>query len=587
MSLNEDQGLVANSTDHTLVCAGPGTGKTHTSITLADNLLAVPGNSMIMVTFTRNGADELQERLQRKLPESSLSRVKADTFHSLMLVLYRRAKLPLKVIMGADQYNLIKAAIRQFDSSLMEDYMDITQSIDKLGRAMDSGPSDLPLEHQEINKVYLKLCEKYRKIDMNGASKLVIGMLETGQLPTFRASHMLIDEYQDTDPIQYRWAKIHGENGTKIITIGDDDQSIYSFRSALGFKGMELFQSTFDADAYVLRTCYRCHEEILYAAMSLIEKNTHRVPKRLNSALGRGGRVDIIDVIEANNEIEQIIKKATEVEGSWAVLARNRKLLDTLEAHIKESGLTYKRLDSKNILDNPEIESCMRLLGSLEFKNNTHSVIDSLMFLQEDESNIETIKNYLSSNRQGFEFIAKSDFGSCSKEVMDLSVIWGDLKQDTSDVTEIKRRCTSLLKIIWAAKEVTPDKQGKIFQVFMDMFSSWALKKGWNEAVSLCNYMLKNRKNIDDKVYDIVLGTMHSSKGLEFDNVWLMAMNEAVCPGGASTTEEIEEERRLVYVGMTRAKKYLALSYYKEKISFFLNEIDYENVNRIEMRGNS
>lgn len=587
MSLNKKQHEVATTTSHTIVCAPPGSGKTHTTIELAANILQLvkkrlPDDKsspvdnetrLAMVTFTRNGADEITERLEERLTKKSLKRVRANTFHSFMIALYKRSKSKNRIIMGGPQHNIIRMAINEIHPHLSEFFMDVVQSIDKLGRAISEDTSSVSDEHKAVYKHYVHLCERYSKIDLNHMSKEVLRLLNEGVIEPFKVDYLVIDEYQDTDEIQWLWTKIHGDAGVKIITVGDDDQSIYSFRGALGFKGMQLLEQNFGACAKVLEICYRSHEEILMAAKSLIENNTYRMEKRMIANKGKGGTVTIVDSRHAEGEISHIEEILAKKAGSWAILARNRQHLDAVESMVKDNGYSYKRLDGKNIFDAPEVQGCLKIVGMLERNNSIHAVVDMMMFLEEEEADIYIVKQCLTPSNKGFEYLNEIDFHQCSTELSSLSYWWSSALKNTNDETEIKKRVNKLKHIITRAKGVD-QKSGKIYFIFFDMLESWALKKGWKETVILCNKLLRNKRQEDEKVYDVVLGTKHSSKGLEWDNVWVMSLNDSVCPGEAVTLEEIEEERRILFVAMTRAKNNLYLSYHGEqKKSYFLTEI--------------
>jgi superfamily I DNA/RNA helicase len=123
--------------------------------------------------------------------------------------------------------------------------------------------------------------------------RLSVAGMESGEIKPYAFTDLIVDEFQDTDPLQYRWVELHAMAGAHVTVVGDDDQSIYGFRAALGFRGMESFASSFEARRVVLGSNYRCRDEILSAADRVIRNNVDRIPKRLVAERGAGGAVPL------------------------------------------------------------------------------------------------------------------------------------------------------------------------------------------------------------------------------------------------------------------------------------------------------
>lgn len=576
MSLNPKQQIVADAKTYALTCALPGSGKTHTSMELVKNLLEPKENKAVMVTFTRAGAGEMRERVEKKLSAEQQKRVRVSTFHSLFISMYKSAGGYKKIIMGADQDNIIRMAIKSVDAELMDDYMDVVQSIDLLGRQLDPDLGDVPPSHADVYRKYQNLCRKYNKTDLNALSREVVIKLKNNEMKPLDCTHLIVDEFQDSDEVQVEFLLLLGRAGVIVMTVGDDDQSIYSFRGAMGYTGMVKFLDEFKIKAFVLDTCYRCAEEVLMSAKGLVENNIYRVEKTMKSAAGDGGTVAVYETQDLEHEVETILNQIPTLDGQWAVLSRNQIQLDSVQSALQEYGYSYRRLGEKSIFENKDVNALMTMIASIKYDKNKHNIIDTLMFMEEPEDNIDIIVNTLVTKRQSLASIAQSEFLDCSSELMNLSRLWPDLKYDTTNPSEIDRRCRELKMVIFRAKGVTPDKGGKMFEAFFKMFTRWANKSGWTDAVDKTAYLLNSKDDGDKKEVDVELSTLHGSKGLEWPNVWIMGVNDSTIPGENINEATLEEERRLLYVGMTRAEKNLRISYHKEKASCFIGELRHD-----------
>lgn len=576
MSLNPRQQIVADAKTYALTCALPGSGKTHTSMELVKNLLEPKENKAVMVTFTRAGAGEMRERVEKKLSPEQQKRVRVSTFHSLFISMYKSAGGYKKIIMGADQDNIIRMSIKAVDVELLDEYMDVVQSIDFLGRQLDPDMGSVPSLHAEVFRKYQSLCKKYNKTDLNALSREVVIKLKNNEMKPIDCSHLIVDEFQDSDEVQVEFILLLGKSGVIVMVVGDDDQSIYKFRGSMGYDGMVKFLDTFKIKAFVLDTCYRCAEEVLMSAKKLIENNVYRVQKTMESAAGDGGTVVVYETKDLEHEVETIINQLPSQKGQWAVLSRNQVQLDAVQTALQDNGFSYRRLGEKSIFEHKDVNALMTMIAGIKFDKSKHNIIDTLMFMEEAEENIDIIVNSLVTKKQSLAHIAQSDFIDCSAELMNLSRLWPDLKYDTNNPSEIDRRCRELKNVIFRAKGVTPDKGGKMFEAFFKMFTRWANKGGWTDAVDKTAYLLNNKDNSEKKEVDVELSTLHGSKGLEWENVWIMGVNDSTIPGENINEATLEEERRLLYVGMTRAEKNLRFSYHKEKASCFIGELTHK-----------
>ncbi|CAE6863772.1 ATP-dependent DNA helicase Rep [Paraburkholderia aspalathi] len=204
---------------------------------------------------------------------------------------------------------------------------------------------------------YQEALARNGKIDFQDLLRLAVAGMEKGEIQPYPFTDLLVDEFQDTDPLQYRWVELHANAGARVTVVGDDDQSIYGFRAALGFRGMESFASTFDAQRVVLGSNYRCRSEILDAADRLIRHNEDRIPKLLRAERGTGGTVDTqrsddeyIDAVAALDALQPKLAAGR----SCAILARTNRILDPIESVCRSHGVPYFRASGRSIINRPQ-----------------------------------------------------------------------------------------------------------------------------------------------------------------------------------------------------------------------------------------
>lgn len=407
--------------------------------------------------------------------------------------------------------------------------------------------------------------------------------INDGSLPILNATHMLVDEFQDCDEIQYQYMMAHVKSGrVKVTCVGDDDQAIYAFRNSLGYNGMFRFEQEAKATRVVLDTNYRCRKEILVPAEKLIKNNGSRMDKKLKSARGPGGSVTVLRLPSRAKESQQICQKIIEtsfgtdihrfianrelypatIDGKkWAVLARNNILLESIDAFLKELDIPAVK-SFKSIWDKSPVSLLLTLLKS---------------FNSEDKVNIEHLLHWLGVETEDLEklsIILKQDYGKLFDRSFTNNLNTESLTKIGS--TKIKRfindlngwakgvsrsdadRTNSVIASIGVWMQNHTDKKIEKERIATAISVLLKIKGTINERVA---YVLRNDSNEEGN--GIQLMTMHGSKGLEFENVWIIAAETDIIPSSASivpTEDTIAEERRLMYVAMTRAKDNLYIS---------------------------
>ena len=383
--------------------------------------------------------------------------------------------------------------------------------------------------------------------------KAVEGM-ESGQIKPYPLRYLLVDEFQDTDPIQTRWVMCHHRAGAVLTVVGDDDQSIYAFRSAMGYEGMRSFVLKTNARQIVLGKNYRCRSEILGVADILIRNNKSRIPKQLVAAKGPGGSVKtkvLLGPVEEAEFVSESIGDPTKC--SNAVLARNNKDLDIIESILSADGKPYYRPSDTSLFDYAEVAMYFGLIEMIAGLKKDVGLDSIFRFIEMSPNDREIIHGM---NIQGLKKISKADL--MSNGVSDEgAVIYRNLASYFTEWKLLYERGSFSLVINGVAEwliEKIPMKNETTRRVVHS--ASVSLDRLQGDIASRIRY-LKESNNNKPSDNAIILSTLHGSKGLEWDRVWIVRAEATICPSDKSP---LEEERRLFYVGATRAREALTIS---------------------------
>ncbi|CAH7359667.1 DNA 3'-5' helicase [Vibrio crassostreae] len=567
--LTEDQGLVAGSDGHVMCCALPGSGKSHTMVALADNLVTKdPKYKLLLITFTKAAAEELNERLAGKIQGAGKYRAKAATFDSVFGKQLRDGQRSSKrTIVGGEQYNFLERAMRHAGLNMEID--DAMMWIDTYGRMLKPEPINGEWSHPGwlTYKAYSELMERTGVQDFNLIARSAYLGVQNGTLKPWDATHILVDEFQDTSDMQYAWIQIHGEMGAKLVVVGDDDQSIYSWRGAAGYQNMVNFQSDFGAVGYVLKMCFRCRPEILEAACRVIEYNEDRVYKDMKSGREEGGIVKVKGYLTAADEFQAMITAITSDNKEWAVLARTNRILDEAEGYLKMHNIPYKRLGGKKLWDDHVANVVLKLLWSLVRPKDTRFIGEIIGWLGEDEEAIQMITSHLQQRRCPFGEFMPPAWLDLNPKTEKLHQNWIDWGTDTNDKSALNSRVQSIVSFLKSARG-EKGREARLIELVGDILVNLNVEGGFVDRVEMLSKNLapSQKKNDEEGEKGVVtLSSLHSSKGLQWEQVWIAASNQGVCPSQNALDEEstggIPEERRLFYVGMTRAVDELYMSF--------------------------
>jgi superfamily I DNA/RNA helicase len=592
LSLDPQQRKAVLHEGHLVLSACPGSGKTRVLSCKAARILSNEATRVVAVTFTRDAAEEMGRRILRLCPAPEVKkRLASGTFHSLALNQLKKAVKTIRIIGKAEQSNIIKSICNspeikiKWDKSkqekqILEEIEDkIAQFKSTLYPVIDSTtPEGIAF------RLYQNHLCKIGAFDFSDLISESVRMMISGEISPINATHMLVDESQDMDEIQLAWIGLHAESGTKVTIVGDDDQSIYGFRFALGFDGMERFRTKYDADHIVLAVNYRSRAEVIKVATEMICHNTQRIHKAIAPARGEGGKVCFFTAHSQKDEADRMAEfiAATGLPGDWVILARTNNYLRKAEAALGGLGIPHKTVNKKRFWEDQEPAVFLSILKSiisgdgigdaiaLGWAGLPHRVLDSI----EPGNSWETwLGKVLAKAKKGGDRAAVKML----QTYLERRQGWAEnqaLNRTSLVVTGVAQWMLGILKSNDRNKSIIED-------VVMCRETIQKLK---GPLMGRISYLQSPPRQVEG-IGQVLLMSIHNSKGLEFPNVWLLGATEGVLPlsrnmpadektdtkgkGGKSTAKkegsnmvfmDIAEERRLAYVAMTRAQDLLCIS---------------------------
>lgn len=625
--LNPQQRIAVETTEGPLlVFAGAGSGKTRVITNRIAYLITekkVPSENILAVTFTKKAAGEMQERIVSLLKELGVDTKKIPligTFHSIgALFLRQNAKevglMPnFSIFDTDDSENLIK-------DIMVEQGLDIKQIRPKaISFFISSAKNEMiPPEKfhnhyggflediaAEIYPVYQKQLIAQNSVDFGDLLYLSVKMLSENKkiLEKYQDmyKYILIDEYQDTNNAQYLFAKLLSQKHKNLCVVGDDDQGIYAWRGA-DIKNIQSFEKDFeDVKIVKLEQNYRSTKNVITAATAVISQNYSRVEKVLWTDQENGEKITVYQAMDQDDEAQYVMDKIEELKRykarltDIAVLYRTNYQSRAIEEALLKRGFPYKLVGGFRFYERKEIKD---ILSYLRFIYNL-----------KDELSIGRILN-IPTRKVGPKSIANlHEIARCSNCTLgELLVAWYEISSGANRILNISSKVYSFL-------EENISLMSK-YTNLVNIFGSLYLESKELDVLSIIDLVLRKtryiewmddgseaaeykkenieelknvagsyarqhgKKSIDvflqeinlieqeqDKNQDgsgdyINLMTLHSSKGLEFNNVFIVGMEEGILPHSRSFTDEdgLEEERRLCYVGITRAREKLFLTF--------------------------
>ncbi len=539
-SLDSVQRQAVSAQGHCLVMACPGAGKTRMLSQRAVKLMrSLPDAALAAVTFTRDAALEIRSRILAlqggKPPPGSLL---CGTFHSLALHQLRSDGLNRKVLSGPQQMAAIRDAIRLagVDMSLEN----AIKAIEARGCTLDPDTSGQS-PGARVFAAYRRILDRIHGMDFSDLIREAVRGMRQGRVAPLPVDFLLVDEFQDTDPVQYTWIMEHARAGVEVTVVGDDDQSIYGWRRAMGAHGVSRFKADFSPEAIVMANNYRSAAAIVSTAGRLIEHNCNRVPKPFKAASLEEGKVEARRFLSREEEAWQIACEMAASREDWGILARTNNLLDAYEQALAQHQIPYTRAGGPSFWESPGPSLLIGFLASV-----AEGTLPGIFQAAEAAGVSRKMLAHLPtpSGAALYRALASQGENAVLAEMGRLMGVWHGHA----------REGRTTMAVLGATEWLAGHTQGLSGPIMKAGEIISRMKKGTLASRLAYLSRQKSRKNAGVRVR---LMTLHAAKGLEFSSVWIPAVEEDVLP---HKNGEIEEERRLCYVGMTRAKRRLVVS---------------------------
>lgn len=588
-----------------LIIAGAGAGKTKTLTTKIAFLIEeknVSPRNILAITFTNKAAKEMKDRLFRTIG-STAKELQVSTFHSFGLKLLRENYEALGydknfVIMDSDDsLTVVKKIIKDMDlDPKIYNPRGIRNKISGCKNEMTSpeeyeryAVSDYEKVVQEVYSKYNTKLERNNSVDFDDLLLLPIELFKKNPdiLNKYQDlyQYILIDEYQDTNEAQYILTKMLSVKNRKITCVGDDSQSIYSFRGA-NYKNILNFEKDYkDAKTILLEQNYRSTSNILDAANQVIKNNKMRKDKNLWTSRGTGEKIKYYRAYNERDEAQYVIRKIKELINrnieykDIAVLYRTNAQSRVLEEEMLKENLPYRVIGSFYFYSRKEIKD---LIAYLRLIHNSRDNVSLLRVINTPKRGIglKTIENL--TKKADLENISIYEAISSGKELEFKNLI-ERLKEVSQDLTLTKLidkvlDASGMKQELESEKTLEAEVRLENLEEFKSITKSFEEREG---LISLEDFLLEISLISDVEEYKddpnrISLMTVHSVKGLEFDHVFVVGMEEGIFPHMNSLMEnsEVEEERRLCYVAITRAKDDLHLVNARRRTLFGKEQIN-------------
>ncbi|MBC8947582.1 DNA helicase Rep [Xenorhabdus sp. TS4] len=618
MRLNpSQQQAVEFVTGPCLVLAGAGSGKTRVITNKIAHLIRTYGyqaRHIAAVTFTNKAAREMKERVAQTLGRKETRGLMISTFHTLGLEIVKREykalgmKSNFSLFDDQDQMALLK----DLTADLLQEDKDLLQ---KLISNISNWKNDLISPEQVMRMARSaqehQFAECYRRYDLHLNSCNVLDFDDLITKPTLLLMHdeevrerwqnkiryLLVDEYQDTNTSQYQLVKLLVGNRARFTVVGDDDQSIYSWRGARP-QNLILLKDDFpQLNVIKLEQNYRSSGRILKAANILIANNPHVFEKKLFSELGYG---DPLRVIEANNEDHEAERVVGELIAhhfinkteykDYAILYRGNHQSRIFEKMLMQNRIPYRISGGTSFFSRPEIKNLLSYLRVLTNPEDDSAFL-RIVNTPRREIGAVTIQKLGEWANQRSKSLYQASFDLGLEQHLTGRGL-AALQRFTHWMDEIARQAErepllavrDLLRGMdyesWLYETSPSPKAAEMRMKNVNQLFTWMSEMlegdDLNESMSLSQVVARfalrdmlERGEEDEELDQVQLMTLHASKGLEFPYVFLVGMEEGLLPHQSSIDEDnIEEERRLAYVGITRARRELFFTFSKERRQF-------------------
>ena len=593
-----------------LVLAGAGSGKTRVITQKIAYLIQECGYSpkeIAAITFTNKAAREMQERVSQLLSGTNIKGLTIATFHSLGMQILRQEaevlgyKKQFSILDSSDSFKILSDILATTDKQLLrKTQWQISAWKNAFltpDQAKATADEDLTVAAAKVYQIYQQTLKAYQAVDFDDLIKLPVELFE--QHPEVlnkwqhKLKYLLIDEYQDTNTCQYKLVKLLTGVQGYFTAVGDDDQAIYGWRGADVENLRQLTEDFTRLKVIKLEQNYRSTVRILRAANQVISNNPKLFDKKLWSELGTGDLIQVSAAKDEEHEAESVVMKlmAHKFEhrttyADYAILYRGNHQARIFEQHLRNHKIPYTISGGQSFFDKAEIKDLVSYLRLIANEDDDPAFIRAATTPKKGIGNttLERLGEYASLHKMSL--FAAAFEGDFQREVGGRQL--DDLLTFCQFINRLQDRATKdpanevlndlLTAIQYEAFLYDSEEPRQAESKWKNVleFVTWLGRKGddngdgetrdllsLTQMVALMS-MLEGR---EDGEHDTVkLSTLHAAKGLEFGHVFLIGVEEGILPHRESVdNDKIEEERRLMYVGITRAQKSLNISWCKKR----------------------
>jgi ATP-dependent DNA helicase Rep len=629
--LNPQQRAAVEYTDGPLlVLAGAGSGKTRVITEKIAHLVArgiVPSGKIAAITFTNKAAREMRERVARRVKGDAAEGLNVCTFHALGLkflqIEHARAGLRrgFSVLDADDSAGLVKelagAAVKSDKLFQLRSLLSrLKNEALTPEQALDAARAPRELEAAQLYAAYQKRLAAFNAVDFDDLIRLPVAVLQRDEEARAawreRIRYLLVDECQDTNAAQYEFLRLLAGGRGAFTCVGDDDQSIYAWRGADPDNLDKLSQDYPTLRVVKLEQNYRCAKRVLRAANALIAHNPHAHPKKLWSAHADGERIRVLECRDAGHEAErvasQLMYQREKFQLAWsdcAVLYRGNHQSRPIEKALQLNRIPYHLAGALGFLDRAEVKDVLAYLRLVANPDDDAAFLRVVNVPRREigATTLEKLGELAQSKHLSLLRAARNPAALQQLPARPAAALAGFVDLVESLVAHAKHAkavelVEEVLKRTHYAEHLSKGSRDPALQErrlgnvreLMEWFR--AMDSGKVRASDLAAQLaLLNHADKDDGGEAVRLMTLHSAKGLEFRSVHIIGCEDGTLPHeGAIDEGRLDEERRLLYVGITRAKELLHLSYsvqgrrygqvFKQKPSRFLDELPTPELHR-------
>ena len=610
-NMNENQlKAILKTQGAVMVIAGAGSGKTRVLTNRIAYLIAeknVLESNILAITFTNKAAKEMKERIYNLVGETS-KYIWINTFHSMCVRILRQHidllgyNKNFTILDTSEQKTIIKNIVKELN--LSEDSYQPNNILKIISNSKNSMISVNEMKAQarfgfmknvaEIYEYYQKYLKKNSVLDFDDLMLKTIVLFEKHPevlaIYQNKFEYIHVDEYQDTNVIQYKLIKMLSEVHKNICVVGDDDQSIYSWRGACSDNIINFEKDYEDVEVIFLDQNYRSNSTILDAANSVIKNNTDRKDKALWSENKGGAKITVYSAANDKDETDDIAKKILDLKAQdidykdIAILYRANYLSRSMENSCMAFGIPYKLIGSLKFLQRQEIRDLLAYMNVIVNRNDEFSLrrIINVPKRGIGASSMAKIDNYAEQYGLSlFEALKNIDMIGVSKKIITNIHLLTQLieKYSQTEQYSIEDLIVGIYKDSGyesMLKESADAYAESRIENISELVSSAKQFSSMNDNLIDFISEMSLTSDADDENEDdsVVLSTVHAAKGLEYRVVFIMGLEENLFPSirDAESSEDernkMEEERRLAYVAITRAKEKLFMSYANRRMQF-------------------